>query len=188
MGRAKVSSLGVGAVLGVALVAACGPGSTQAPGAASGVSAPPLCLGNVISSDPWLIDSTCSCSPGGTPEFEDACSYEQGLVACLKQVGYPLSDCSAASLPPLWFVLGSDKRRWSVLDPEQVRGFDCSKQAELLQCIASLNATGKGPDGAPFTKFPVEGQEIPYCTPPVKGCGFNKVDAFDPCAFKGCIQ
>jgi hypothetical protein len=96
-------------------------------------------------------------------------------------------DCTPASLPPLLFVLASDKRIWSVLDPDQVAGVSCSQEAALLQCMADLNATGKGPGGVPYSKYPVEAHEIPYCTPPPKGCGFNKVDAFDPCGFKGCI-
>jgi hypothetical protein len=190
MQSAKVWSFGVVALVGAVLFAGCSSAS-ETNGETNGETAEaytPICLGNVIGADPWLLDASCSCAPGGTKEFEDACSYELGLVECLKVTGYPIADCGATSLPPLWFILASDKRRWSALDPAYVGRFGCEQQAVLLKCIDRLNQAGKGPDGAPFSTYPVGAQEVPYCTPPRGGCKLNKVDAFDPCAFRGCLQ
>jgi hypothetical protein len=179
-----------GVVLGITLFAGCSaaPEVTEEATSTTVAADVPLCMGPPATLDPWLVDSACNCAPGGSKEFEDACSYEQGLVECLKVTGYPLLDCGPRSLPPLWFVLGSDKRRWSALDPGYVRGFGCEQQAVLMKCIAGLNQSGKGPDGAPFSIYPVQGVEVPYCTPPTWGCKLRTVDAFDPCGFRGCIQ
>ncbi len=176
--------------LGLAVYVGCGaPASAEEMHVATTTAAltPTTCVQDSGSYAKWLPDASCSCA-GYRGDALDQCTYELGVLTCLKEQGYKLN---CASLPRLAIVSAEDNHKfisyYEDIDFNVFLPGNCRAQAKVFSCVKALNATN-GPSGIPYTKPSVAAQLLNRCTPHDACNDYPAHADFDPCTTKACYQ